>query len=152
MSETKAITPSQTVGPFFKYGLTPHGKYDWNDAFTSNLSTPDASGERIRIETQTERFQSFNELRTNARGLECSADPVIFVVTRAFKNEYVLGGDHRLPVGNLENVGVGAHRAFEGTQVMSGLRCGLDTRQRGLRAAFGAARPEDLHLFHQTGF
>ena len=47
---TKGITPSQTVGPFFKYGLTPHGTYDWNDAFTNNLITPDASGERIRIE------------------------------------------------------------------------------------------------------
>jgi protocatechuate 3,4-dioxygenase, alpha subunit len=47
---TKGITPSQTVGPFFKYGLTPDGKYDWNDAFTSNLVTPDASGERIRVE------------------------------------------------------------------------------------------------------
>jgi len=46
----KGITPSQTVGPFFKYGLTPDGKYDWNDAFTSNLVTPDASGERIRVE------------------------------------------------------------------------------------------------------
>jgi protocatechuate 3,4-dioxygenase alpha subunit len=47
---TKGITPSQTVGPFFAYGLTSNGKYDWNDAFTSNLVTPDASGERIRIE------------------------------------------------------------------------------------------------------
>jgi protocatechuate 3,4-dioxygenase alpha subunit len=46
----KGLTPSQTVGPFFKYGLTPDGKYDWNDAFTSNLVTPDVSGERIRIE------------------------------------------------------------------------------------------------------
>ncbi len=44
------ITPSQTVGPFFKYGLTPGGQYDWNDAFTSNLITADVSGERIRIE------------------------------------------------------------------------------------------------------
>jgi protocatechuate 3,4-dioxygenase, alpha subunit len=48
----KGLTPSQTVGPFFKYGLTPAGKYDWNDAFGSNLITPDASGERIRIEGQ----------------------------------------------------------------------------------------------------
>src|SRR4030088_106338 len=46
----KGITPSQTVGPFFKYGLTPNGKYDWNDAFTNNLVTADTSGERIRIE------------------------------------------------------------------------------------------------------
>jgi protocatechuate 3,4-dioxygenase alpha subunit len=47
---TRGLTPSQTVGPFFKYGLTPDGKYDWNDAFSNNLITPDASGERIRIE------------------------------------------------------------------------------------------------------
>jgi protocatechuate 3,4-dioxygenase, alpha subunit len=44
------ITPSQTVGPFFAYGLTSNGKYDWNDAFTNSLITPDASGERIRVE------------------------------------------------------------------------------------------------------
>ena len=51
MQEAKRrITPSQTVGPFFKYGLTPNGQYDWNDAFTNNLVTPDASGERIRVE------------------------------------------------------------------------------------------------------
>jgi protocatechuate 3,4-dioxygenase, alpha subunit len=46
----KGITPSQTVGPFFKYGLTSGGQYDWNDAFTGNLVTPDVSGERIRVE------------------------------------------------------------------------------------------------------
>ena len=46
----RGITPSQTVGPFFKYGQTPNGQYDWNDAFTNNLVTPDASGERIRVE------------------------------------------------------------------------------------------------------
>jgi protocatechuate 3,4-dioxygenase alpha subunit len=46
----EGITPSQTVGPFFKYGLTPNGQYEWNDAFTNNLITPDVSGERIRIE------------------------------------------------------------------------------------------------------
>ena len=52
MSTTKpqGITPSQTVGPFFAYGLTPTGQYEWNDAFTNNLVTPDATGERIRIE------------------------------------------------------------------------------------------------------
>jgi protocatechuate 3,4-dioxygenase, alpha subunit len=52
--ETKphGITPSQTVGPFFAYGLTPTGRYEWNDAFTNNLVTPDATGERIRIEGQ----------------------------------------------------------------------------------------------------
>lgn len=47
---TTGITPSQTVGPFFAYGLTSNGKYAWNDAFTNDLVTSDASGERIRIE------------------------------------------------------------------------------------------------------
>ncbi len=44
------ITPSQTVGPFFKYGLTPTGEYAWNDAFTNSTLTPDVSGDRVRIE------------------------------------------------------------------------------------------------------
>ena len=43
------ITPSQTVGPYFEYGLTPGTSYKWNDAFGNNLVTPDVSGERIRI-------------------------------------------------------------------------------------------------------
>jgi protocatechuate 3,4-dioxygenase, alpha subunit len=43
------ITPSQTVGPYFKYGLTPGSDYQWNDAFSNDLITPDVSGERIRI-------------------------------------------------------------------------------------------------------
>jgi protocatechuate 3,4-dioxygenase alpha subunit len=52
------ITPSQTVGPFFAYGLTPKGRcewdpngsYAWKNTVESNLVTPDASGIRIRIE------------------------------------------------------------------------------------------------------
>lgn len=44
------LTPSQTVGPFFAYGLTPTGNYAWNDAFTNNLVTADVTGDRIRIE------------------------------------------------------------------------------------------------------
>lgn len=43
------ITPSQTVGPYFKYGLTPGNDYAWNDAFSNDLVTPDVSGERIRV-------------------------------------------------------------------------------------------------------
>ena len=52
MQPTKAqgLTPSQTVGPYFAYGLTSSGKYAWNDAFSNNLVTPDTSGERVRIE------------------------------------------------------------------------------------------------------
>jgi protocatechuate 3,4-dioxygenase alpha subunit len=53
------ITPSQTVGPYFAYGLTPHSRcnwspdqraYDWKETVGANLVTPDASGEKIRIE------------------------------------------------------------------------------------------------------
>lgn len=44
------LTPSQTVGPFFAFGLTPNRNYAWVDTFSNNLVTPDATGERIRIE------------------------------------------------------------------------------------------------------
>ena len=55
------ITPSQTVGPFFAYGLAPHSRcewrpeqgkdiYDWKETAGANLVTPDASGTRIQIE------------------------------------------------------------------------------------------------------
>ena len=52
------ITPSQTVGPFFAYGLTPKGRaqwdpngsYSWKQTVGDNLVTPDATGEKIRIE------------------------------------------------------------------------------------------------------
>ena len=47
---TKGVTPSQTVGPYFKYGLTSNGEYEWNDAFSNNLVTADTSGERVRVE------------------------------------------------------------------------------------------------------
>ena len=44
-------TPSQTVGPFFAYGLTP-GQYGYPFASIAggDLATSDADGERIRIE------------------------------------------------------------------------------------------------------
>ena len=46
------ITPSQTVGPFFAYGLAPHNRcdwepnanYDWKETIGANLVTPDATG------------------------------------------------------------------------------------------------------------
>ncbi|RAI36052.1 protocatechuate 3,4-dioxygenase subunit alpha [Rhodoplanes serenus] len=47
---TLGITPSQTVGPFFAYGLTPNGQYPWKDTFGNDLTGPDTAGERIRIE------------------------------------------------------------------------------------------------------
>ncbi len=52
------ITPSQTVGPFFAYGLAPDGRchwdpngsYSWKETVGDNLITPDATGQKIRIE------------------------------------------------------------------------------------------------------
>lgn len=48
------ITPSQTIGPFAAPVLTPNeaGKkhYDWQQLIGNDLVTPDAVGERIRIE------------------------------------------------------------------------------------------------------
>lgn len=54
------ITPSQTVGPFFAYGLTPKGRaqwdpngtYSWKETASDNLVTPDATGQKIRVEGQ----------------------------------------------------------------------------------------------------
>ena len=54
------ITPSQTVGPFFAYGLAPHSRcdwapnknYDWKETIGANLITPDATGTKIRVEGQ----------------------------------------------------------------------------------------------------
>ena len=51
------ITPSQTVGPFFAYGLAPHNRcdwkpndgYDWKETIGANLITPDAAGTKIHI-------------------------------------------------------------------------------------------------------
>jgi len=43
------ITPSQTVGPYFAIALTPGGD-EWTPTVGNNLVTPDASGERVRIE------------------------------------------------------------------------------------------------------
>lgn len=52
------ITPSQTVGPFFAYGLAPNGRcqwdpngsYSWKETVGDNLITVDAKGQKIRIE------------------------------------------------------------------------------------------------------
>ncbi|MEP7029727.1 MAG: protocatechuate 3,4-dioxygenase subunit alpha [Pseudolabrys sp.] len=52
------ITPSQTVGPFFAYGLAPKGRahwdpngtYSWKETVGDNLITPDATGTKIRFE------------------------------------------------------------------------------------------------------
>lgn len=44
-------TPSQTVGPYFAYGLTPEQYgYEMTSIANSNLVTSDTEGQRIRIE------------------------------------------------------------------------------------------------------
>src|SRR3546814_20503069 len=45
-------TPSQTVGPYFAYGLTPeqYGYPALASIAAADLRTPDVEGERIRIE------------------------------------------------------------------------------------------------------
>lgn len=45
---TDGITPSQTVGPYFAYALTPKD-YDTREIFSTDLTTPAVQGERIRI-------------------------------------------------------------------------------------------------------
>ena len=46
-------TPSQTVGPFFAYGLTPNQYgYDFKSLFTPVLAQPQARGEHIQITGQ----------------------------------------------------------------------------------------------------
>jgi protocatechuate 3,4-dioxygenase alpha subunit len=45
------ITPSATVGPYYLIGLKPSA-FGGKDTIANNLVTPDASGERIRIEGQ----------------------------------------------------------------------------------------------------
>lgn len=47
--EAAAITPSQTVGPFFAYCLTPSA-YDYREIFSADLTHSGVDGERIRIE------------------------------------------------------------------------------------------------------
>ncbi|MEM8596270.1 MAG: protocatechuate 3,4-dioxygenase subunit alpha, partial [Pseudomonadota bacterium] len=46
-------TPSQTVGPFFAYGLTPKAYgYPLHDIHTNELAEPEVAGERIVLEGQ----------------------------------------------------------------------------------------------------
>ncbi|MEX0851696.1 MAG: protocatechuate 3,4-dioxygenase subunit alpha [Bauldia sp.] len=48
--EPLGITPSQTVGPFFAFSLTPGGKYAFETLVGDDLVTDDTVGGAIRIE------------------------------------------------------------------------------------------------------
>lgn len=44
------LTPAQTVGPFFGYGLTPRQYgYDFAELFSARMAQPHASGEHIEV-------------------------------------------------------------------------------------------------------
>lgn len=45
----RGITPSQTVGPFFAYGLTPEA-YDARGIAGGTVATPDDPGARVHVE------------------------------------------------------------------------------------------------------
>ena len=50
MSRLLGQTPSQTVGPYFAYGLTPRQYvYDHGSAYTPVLARPQAAGEHITV-------------------------------------------------------------------------------------------------------
>lgn len=50
MSSVLGQTPSQTVGPYFAYGLTPRQYfYDHGSAYTPVLAQPQAEGEHITV-------------------------------------------------------------------------------------------------------
>ncbi len=50
MSRLLGQTPSQTVGPYFAYGLTPRQYvYDHGSAYTPVLAQPQAAGEHITV-------------------------------------------------------------------------------------------------------
>src|SRR5487761_1407759 len=60
MRDSLMITPSQTIGPFYAFCLTPNG-YDFPMLATGSLATGDALGERITV---------------NGQVLDGNADPV----------------------------------------------------------------------------
>ncbi len=48
LTRPAGITPSQTVGPYFHFGLTPHA-YPFRQVFDGVMAGPGVSGERITI-------------------------------------------------------------------------------------------------------
>jgi protocatechuate 3,4-dioxygenase alpha subunit len=47
---TIELSPSQTVGPFFAYSLTPNGKYAQNDLVTGKMVDASVAGERLTLQ------------------------------------------------------------------------------------------------------
>src|SRR5256885_903646 len=89
------VTPSQTVGPYFAYGLTPRGAYAWSDLPVGNLVTPDTTGERIRIEGRV----------TDAKGAQIN-DAMIEIWQADAQGRYAHPRDNR-PLPNSSFKGFG---------------------------------------------
>ena len=53
------LTPSQTVGPYFKSGLAPGGEYFWTDAFSNDLVTPEVSASASKAGSSMATATSF---------------------------------------------------------------------------------------------
>ena len=78
------LTPSQTVGPFYAYGLTPkgrakwdpNGQYSWKETVGDNLITPDVVGDRIRIDIPARSIVvQVDEAELEQRRRTCSFKP-----------------------------------------------------------------------------
>ena len=72
-------TPSQTVGPFFAYGLSPEQYgYDLKSLFTPVLAEPHAAGEHIRITGQVfdGQGQSVLDAMVEISHVDTSGQPV----------------------------------------------------------------------------
>jgi len=53
VAASKGLTPSQTIGPFFAYGLTPRSyRYQFDDIHSSKLVSPEHTDQRIVLEGQ----------------------------------------------------------------------------------------------------
>jgi protocatechuate 3,4-dioxygenase alpha subunit len=99
----RGITPSQTVGPFFAYGLTPKGRahwdpngtYSWKETIGDNLVTPDAAGEKIRMEGKI----------TDGDGMPIT-DAMVEIWQADAKGRYASAADPRRP-SNAQFTGFG---------------------------------------------
>ena len=102
-------TPSQTVGPYFAYGLTPtqYG-YDLKSLFTPVLAQPYAVGEHIRITGQVfdGAGHSVLDAMVEISQLDASGKPVTSVVDAQSKG---FTGFGRCGTGTL----AGNHYAFD---------------------------------------
>ena len=144
------ITPSQTVGPFFDYGLTPTGRYPWSDLAGNNLVTPDVAGERIRIEGRV----------TDGDG-EPVNDAMIEIWQADSQGRYAHPRDNRAPNASFKGFGRAGTDA-DGRYSFETIKPGAVPGPNGgmqaphILVAYFSARPAHphiyAHLFLRRGF